>query len=98
MKEITIDKVIKHCEQVAETNERIISYFGWDSEFTKHCKETAEEYRTVAKWLNELQHLRNITEFLRDSIWVAETRDDETVNGDIIKWAENELTVKEVDE
>ena len=63
---MTIDELIKHCEEVAEENEKSIVYYiiqgdkeGLD-ECEKDCIECAKEHRQLAKWLKELKAYREI--------------------------------------
>lgn len=56
-------------------------------------KDRSEYYRQLAKWLRELVHLRNITEYLRDMVTCFEFMDSMHYNEDIIEWAESELRV-----
>lgn len=115
---MTIDEVIKHCEEVAEekeqeaqrwmndgwqscfktlTPEREVQYLSERKQLYYQCLEYASEHRQLAKWLTELQILRIITEYLRDSIGVFDTVDGKVgIETDIIEWAKEELTVKEV--
>lgn len=60
----SIDEAIKHCEEVAEKNEKTIAYYTiqgdkeWLDECEKDCIECAKEHRQLAKWLKELKSLR----------------------------------------
>ena len=61
---MTLDEAIKHCEEVAEKNEKTIAYYTiqgdkeWLDECEKDCIECAKEHRQLAEWLNELKELR----------------------------------------
>ena len=63
----------------------------------KNNKEMIKEAEQEIEWLTELQILRIITEYLRDSIGVFDTVDGKVgIETDIIEWAKEELTVKGV--
>lgn len=57
----SIDDAIKHCEEVAEKNEKDIAYYTiqgdkeWLDECEKDCIEYAKEHRQLAEWLRELK-------------------------------------------
>ena len=53
----------------------------------------ANEFKQLAKWLRELRHLRNITEYLKDMVTCFEFMDSMHYNENIIEWAESELSV-----
>lgn len=61
---MTLDEAIKHCEEVAEENEKTIAYYTiqgdkeWLDECEKDCIECAKEHRQLAEWLKELKELR----------------------------------------
>ena len=63
---MTIDEAIRHCEEVAEQNEKDIAYYTiqgdkeWLDECEKDCIECAKEHRQLAKWLKELKTYRGI--------------------------------------
>lgn len=78
---MTIDESIKYFEEEAERIERNHPYID------------ASEHRQLAKWLRELVHLRNITEYLRDMVTCFEFMDSMHYNEDIIEWADEELRV-----
>lgn len=88
---LSIDDAIKHCEEVAEENEKNAKSIN--NIYKKSCLECAKEHRQLAKWLKELVHLRNITEYLRDRVTCFEFMDSMHYNEDIIEWAESELRV-----
>lgn len=92
---MTLDEAIKHCEEVAEKNEKRANWF-WGKEGNpnyEECVECASEHRQLAEWLRELVHLRNITEYLRDMVTCFEFTNTMHYNEDIIEWAESELRV-----
>ena len=53
----------------------------------------ASSHRQLAEWLKELIHLRNVTEYLRDTVDSFEFMGSMHYNEDIIKYAEEELRV-----
>lgn len=85
---MTREEAIKHCEEVAEKHTKYNFYGGYES-----CDECAKDHRQLAKWLRELVHLRNITEYLRDMVTCFEFMNSMHYNEDIIEWAESELRV-----
>lgn len=63
---MTIDEAIKHCEEVAEDNERDSRLFiDLDTYMESECAECAKEYRQLAEWLRELKKDRKILNGLR---------------------------------
>lgn len=58
---MTLDEAIKHCEEVAEANEKQYSenpeQLGYTEKFYD-CKECADEHRQLADWLKELKKYR----------------------------------------
>ena len=53
---LSLEEAIKHCEEVAEANEKMIEYdLAYTDEQKEECRECAEEHRQLAKWLNELK-------------------------------------------
>lgn len=90
---LDLESAIKHCEEVAENQEECacrIDEIGADSNSIREC---ASEHRQLAKWLRELVHLRNITEYLRDMVTCFEFMGSMHYNEDIIEWADSELSV-----
>jgi hypothetical protein len=65
---MTIDEAIKHCEEVAEENEKTIAYYTiqgdkeWLDECEKDCIECAKEHRQLAEWLKELKAYKDFKE------------------------------------
>ena len=57
---MTLEEAIKHAEEVAETNERMVRNGVWErGSFTeKKCISCAAEHRQLADWLKELKSLR----------------------------------------
>ena len=69
---MTIDEAIKHCEEVAEKNEKqakechdnqvrkceVISFAEMDYTRENECLECAKEHRQLAEWLRELKAYR----------------------------------------
>jgi hypothetical protein len=62
----TLDEAIKHCEEVAEKNERQASYFHnkEGNPFYEDCIKCAKEHRQLAEWLRELEQLRKQTKWV----------------------------------
>lgn len=57
---MTLEEAIKHCEEVAEKNEKKASWF-WGKEGNpnyENCVECAEEHRQLAEWLKELKSFK----------------------------------------
>ena len=75
------------------TQEEVEKYKKVNEETIQECLEFAIRYKRIAKWLRELVHLRNITEYLRDMVTCFEFMDSMHYNEDIIEWAESELRV-----
>ena len=56
---MTLDEAIKHCEEVAEANEKMVEYdLAYTDEQKEECRECAEEHRQLAEWLRELKAYR----------------------------------------
>ena len=53
MQDMTIDEAIKHCEEVAEENEKNAKSIN--NIYKKLCLECASEHRQLAEWLKELK-------------------------------------------
>ena len=60
---MTLDEAIKHCEEVAEENEKFCfkkggkgGYFNEDTDWNN--RKCAKEHRQLAAWLTELKQLR----------------------------------------
>lgn len=76
---VTIDEAIKHCEEVAEENQRVVDtgivfddvtvdmlYCDDTEEIEKHLanyQKCASEHRQLAEWLRELKMYREDTRF-----------------------------------
>ena len=90
----------KVAEEMEEHAESIImsDEYGVYIPQVSRIRDDAEEHRQHAEWLTELTHLRNITEYLRDSFEKYWALDGKMLNGDIIEWAKKELSIKEVNE
>lgn len=88
---MTLDEAIWRETALAESfRKRIESMETTDA---KPLERMEQEHRQMAKWLRELVHLRNITEYLRDMVTCFEFMDSMHYNEDIIEWAESELRV-----
>ena len=57
---MTLEKAIKHCEEVVQHNEDFVRFHSCDRElgFVKRCQKCADEHRQLAEWLRELKELR----------------------------------------
>ena len=53
-----LDEAIKHCEEVAEENEKNAKCIN--NIYKKSCLECAAEHRQLAEWLRELKTYREI--------------------------------------
>lgn len=60
---LTLEEAIKHCEEIAETQEWMSGTYDDDSMGAKLCKECASEHRQLAEWLRELKAYREDTRF-----------------------------------
>lgn len=61
---MSLSDAIKHCEEVAEKNEKQASWF-WGKEGNpnyENCVECAKEHRQLAEWLRELKAYRKAHE------------------------------------
>ena len=60
MIELTLDEAIKHCEEVAEQNDKSAEYHKeWhESYYENDCRQCASDHRQLAEWLTELKELR----------------------------------------
>ena len=88
---MTLDEAIKHCEEVAEEQEKaakewhenqvrkceLIPFAEMDYTHENECKKCAEEHRQLAEWLRELRAYRKI----KDS-WNRMFPNGEEVNAD----------------
>ena len=91
--DMTIEETIEHLDQIAKNQFECadkIDELHCDSTSTRNM---ASYHKQLAKWLRELVHLRNITEYLRDMVTCFEFMDSMHYNEDIIEWAESELRV-----
>lgn len=76
---MTIDEAIKHCEEVAQENEKQFNScpMKYDGAYANNgrtaCK-CAEEHRQLAKWLKELKAIREAWTELAET--VIELRDN----------------------
>jgi hypothetical protein len=73
---MTIDEAIKHCEEVAEEQDKLCKRYDDASGYSrshneairttdaKRCKECAAEHRRLAEWLKELKERREIQDIL----------------------------------
>lgn len=63
---MTLDEAIKHCEEIAETQEWMSGTYDDDSMGAKLCKECTSEHRQLAELLRELKKYRIAHWKLRD--------------------------------
>ena len=64
---MTLEEAIKHCEEVAEENEKDAEQFKRikaTQDMISHCYECAKDHRQLAEWLTELKKLREIPDKL----------------------------------
>lgn len=64
---MTLDEAIKHCKEVAETEEQ--KYKDWKGDYSHlkkidSCLECAKEHRQLAEWLKELKESRMVLDIL----------------------------------
>lgn len=60
---MTLEEAIKHCEEVAEENERQAEALAdFDGAVELQCLECASEHRQLAEWLKELKAYRKAKE------------------------------------
>lgn len=62
---MTLDEAIRHCEEVAESEEQ--KYKEWKGDYSHlkkidSCLECAKEHRQLAEWLRELKAYREARE------------------------------------
>lgn len=70
---LTLEEAIKHCEEVAEENEKL-AVFDIDNEIygisdldRGRCRECAKDYRQLAEWLKRLKRIED---------YIADGKDD----------------------
>lgn len=54
---MTLEEAIKHCEEVAENNEKIANTFEYSLKTKSDCKKCAKEHRQLAEWLKALKEI-----------------------------------------
>ena len=54
---MTLEEAIKHCEEIAERNEKKASWYWWKegNPNYENCIECAAEHKQLAEWLRELK-------------------------------------------
>lgn len=69
---MTLDKAIRHCEEVAKEQDKLCKRYDDASGYTrshnedirsanaKKCAECADEHRSLAEWLKELKAVKDI--------------------------------------
>ncbi len=55
---MTIEEAIKHCEEVAEKNDKIADTFEETLKNKIACRKCAKDHRQLAEWLRELKAYR----------------------------------------
>ena len=55
---LDLESAIKHCEEIAEHNEKIAYTFEYSLKTKSDCKKCASEHRQLAEWLRELKAYR----------------------------------------
>lgn len=89
---MTLDEAIRHCEEVAEEEEKQANWL-WSREGNpkyQNCVERAKKQRQLAEWLrklNDIEHLVSVTE----KLFKACLRDDskDIVDGHEILYSEH---------
>ncbi len=81
---MTLEEAIKHCEEVAETNERICATelsVGLPDIYNHkdEAKKCADEHKQLAEWLKELKQLREQTRWIPVSERLPENRNQEVL-------------------
>lgn len=64
---MTLDEAIKHCEEVAENNEKIANTFEYSLKTKSDCKKCAKEHRQLAEWLKKLQKYEDLSTYNREN-------------------------------
>ena len=83
---MTLDEAIKHCEEVAESEEQ--KYKDWKGDYPHlkkidSCLECAKEHRQLAEWLRELKAYEKVRRILSEVVlWSDIKRVLEEVNAD----------------
>ena len=62
---LDLESAIKHCEEVAEKNDKIADTFEYPLKTKSDCKECAKEHRQLAKWLRELKCYKELNTYNR---------------------------------
>ena len=65
---MTLDEAIKHCEDVAEEQEKLCKVNDSFNFSQPKWKECAKEHRQLAEWLKELKELRGQTRWIPASV------------------------------
>ena len=94
---MTIDEAIKHCEEIAEAEERSAKLHQRPDRGVKgsgkrylSCIECANDHRQLAEWLRELKAYRNIRRILSQNR-IATDR-----YGEVVMWDDIKRVFKEV--
>ena len=66
---LSLESAIKHCEEVAEENEKKARKLNDGTMSTRiKCEECAKEHRQLAEWLKELQQWKDLGDWLVKAI------------------------------
>jgi protein-disulfide isomerase len=60
---LNLDEAIKHCEEVAEEQEKM-----GERNYDDDCLECAKEHRQLAEWLKELKAYREFADWLAHAV------------------------------
>lgn len=71
---MSIDEAIKHCEEVAEKNDKIADTFEETLKNKIACRECAKEHRQLAEWLRELKAYRKAEKKIKVKVPVYEVK------------------------
>jgi hypothetical protein len=74
---MTLDEAIKHCEEVAEENEKKARKLNDGTMSTRiKCEECASEHRQLAEWLKELEVYREFADWLVKAVLEEDWEED----------------------
>lgn len=80
---MTLDEAIKHCEEVAEKNDKIADAYKNGLGIDVDCRKCAEEHRQLASWLRELKAYKDIRRILSQNRITTDRYDDVVLWDDI---------------
>lgn len=64
---MTIDEVIKHCEEMAEYKENS-AIWVYNKPNYEECMKSASDHRQLVEWLRELEALKDFANFVAESV------------------------------